>query len=59
VEQAAEFVRFGTRVTFRHPLLRSAIYHAATPDERRNVHRVLAQMTDPIVDPDRRAWHRA
>ena len=58
-EQAAEFVRFGTRVTFRHPLLRSAIYHAATPDERRNVHRVLAQLTDPIVDPDRRAWHRA
>ena len=58
-ERAAGFVTFGSRVTFRHPLLRSAIYRAATPEDRRHVHQALAQVIDPVVDPDRRAWHRA
>src|SRR5437660_1856148 len=57
--EAADLIAVGTRVTFRHPLLRSAIYGAASPDRRRTAHRALAEAIDAKRDPDRRAWHRA
>ena len=57
--ESDELVEIGSSVRFRHPLVRSAIYRAATPHERRGVHGALAAATDAHADPDRRAWHLA
>ena len=57
--EAAGLIEIDTWVRFRHPLVRSAVYRAAAPADRRRAHRVLATATDPRSDPDRRALHRA
>ncbi len=57
--EADGLIELGARVRFHHPLARSASYRAAALRERQEIHRALAEVTDPSADPDRRAWHRA
>jgi DNA-binding CsgD family transcriptional regulator len=54
--EAAGLLRItATEVSFRHPLVRSAVYQSASFSERAQVHRALAR----TADPDRQAWHQA
>jgi DNA-binding CsgD family transcriptional regulator len=55
----AGLVEFGVRVRFRHPLVRSAAYRSGSAQERQQAHGALAEVIDPELDPDLRAWHRA
>ncbi|ONI78151.1 hypothetical protein ALI144C_32010 [Actinosynnema sp. ALI-1.44] len=57
--EGAGLLTMGPRLRFRHPLVRSAVYASASAQTRRDVHGALAEATDPHVDSDRRAWHRA
>jgi hypothetical protein len=57
--EAAGLIEIGARVRFRHPLARAAAYRAADVRERRSAHGALAEATDLVTGPDRRAWHRA
>ena len=60
-EPAAEagLAELGIRVRFCHPLVRSVAYRAASAADRRRAHAALAAAIDPVLDPERRAWHRA
>src|SRR3954454_9423498 len=57
--ESAGLIELDGRVRFRHPLVRSAVYRAASAEQRQRVHRALAKATDAETDPDRRAWHLA
>jgi DNA-binding CsgD family transcriptional regulator len=57
--ERAGLLEIDSLVHFRHPLVRSEVYRAATPVQRRRAHEALAEATDPEADPDRRAWQLA
>lgn len=55
---AVDLVRIdGTRVRFRHPLVRSAVLQSESLHRRQRAHAALAAVLD--TDPYRRTWHRA
>ena len=57
--RAERLLDLGSSVRFRHPLVRSAAYAAATQEERSAAHLALATATNPHTDPERRVWHLA
>ena len=49
----------GPEIQFRHPLIRSAVYAQADPQQRRAVHQALAETMGRSTHPDRWARHVA
>lgn len=57
--QRSGLVSVNTRLRFRHPLVRSAIYRDAAPSQRRQAHNALAEVISGPVADEHRAWHHA
>ena len=58
--EIAELIRISDRsVTFRHPLVRTALYDAATQSRRQRAHAALADALSGEEHADRRVWHQA
>jgi DNA-binding CsgD family transcriptional regulator len=57
--EVSGLAELGESVTFRHPLVRSVVYHTMPPARRRQIHRALAESIDEGAQPDRVAWHLA
>lgn len=57
--EVSQLVTIADRVTFRHPLIRSAVYAGSPLWARRRVHAAVAAVSDPERDLDRVAWQRA
>jgi DNA-binding CsgD family transcriptional regulator len=58
-ERAGLLRTSATRVVFRHPLARAAVYEGAALGERRGVHLMLAKALTGEEHVDRRVWHQA
>jgi DNA-binding CsgD family transcriptional regulator len=58
-ERSGLLLSDGDSVRVRHPVVRSALYQAATGLERRQAHQALAEALGEAGDADRSAWHRA
>lgn len=59
-EQAGLMVEEGGRWQLRHPLLRAAVYQAASPSRRRRTHLLAAAVLERVEVPnalERRSWH--
>lgn len=57
--ESAGLVELRESIRFRHPLVRSAIYNAASGADRRRVHRALATAADQLGMVELEAWHSA
>jgi DNA-binding CsgD family transcriptional regulator/tetratricopeptide (TPR) repeat protein len=58
--ESAGLVRIlGGTMAFRHPLVRAAVYEAATISQRQRAHMALARVLVGEEQVDRRVWHQA
>jgi DNA-binding CsgD family transcriptional regulator len=56
---SAEIIAVAPRISFRHPLIRSAVIGGSAAPQRAKVHRTLAALCEGDGNADARAWHLA